>query len=285
MIIHDIVCGMDITEFPDLVAVSYEGKEYQFCGEGCATRFRNDPKKFLGTPLLDIHDLWKVFNAGTVVTEVLRGLSLHIWKGDFVAIIGASGSGKSTLLNMLGFLDRPTRGDILLNGKQVADLSDNERAEARTKTFGFVFQQYNLIPWLTARDNIYLPRLFAGRSFEKVDTIEKQIEMSGLTHRLEHRPFAMSGGEQQRVAILRALSNDPLIVLGDEPTGNLDSITGNQILSMLIGLNREQKKTLIIVTHDADIAEQADEIITIKDGKTVRDQRVHGRVYTEHKHV
>ncbi|MEK7066163.1 MAG: ATP-binding cassette domain-containing protein [Patescibacteria group bacterium] len=281
--IHDVVCGMDVTDFSDLVSASHENKEYFFCGAGCVARFNNNPKKFLGIPLLDLHNVEKIFKLGIVETPVLRRLSLHIWEGDFVAIIGSSGSGKSTLLNMLGFLDRPTGGSILLKGKDVVNLTDNERAMARTKTFGFVFQQYNLIPWLNARDNIYLPRMFSLASSEKDDTLEKQIEFCGISSRLHHRPLELSGGEQQRVALVRALSNDPLIILGDEPTGNLDSTTGNQILSMLVDLNRKQGKTLIIVTHDADIAEQADEVITIKDGKTVRDHRVHRMEYTEEK--
>ena len=281
--LHDIVCGMDLLGFSDLISVERDSEKHLFCGEGCATRFRNNPEKFFGTPLLDLHNVEKIFKLGVVETPVLRKLSLHIWEGDFVAIIGASGSGKSTLLNMLGFLDRPTSGSILLNGKDVSVLSDDERAEARTKTFGFVFQQYNLIPWLNARDNIYLPRMFSGKTFENDDVLEQQIEFSGLKDRLHHRPLELSGGEQQRVALVRALSNDPLVILGDEPTGNLDSTTGNQILSMLIDLNRKQHKTLIIVTHDADIAERADEVITIKDGKTVRDHRVHRMAYTEEK--
>ena len=276
--LYDNVCGMDVTDFPNLIHETYKGDDHVFCGEGCITRFRGNPERFLGTPLLDMHDVWKVFKMGEVQTEILRGLSLHIWEGDFVAIIGASGSGKSTLLNMIGMLDKPSSGEIYLRGAPTTTLTDDLRAVQRSQTFGFVFQQYNLIPWLTARDNIYLPRIFSGKGHVNDAIIEEQIKFTGIAHRLHHHPVELSGGEQQRVALVRALANNPVIILGDEPTGNLDSTTGDQILSMLIDLNRKQKKTLIIVTHDADIAEKADEIITIKDGRTVRDHMVHRHI-------
>lgn len=267
----DPVCGMDLAEF---------GENLRFCGKWCEERFKKEPGRFQGEPLIKLENVWKVFKMGGAETKVLRGLNLHIWKGDFVVIIGASGSGKSTTLNMAGLLDRPTSGKIFLAGKDVSLLKDEERAQLRSKTFGFVFQQYNLIPWLTAFENVFLPLIFAGKNV-KEDRLTEQFRILGMEERMNHRPFELSGGEQQRVALLRALANDPEIILADEPTGNLDSATGNKILEMLIDLHQKQKKTLIIVTHDADIAAKATQIISLKDGKTIRDHQVHRKKYTE----
>ncbi len=276
----DRVCGMDLSGVADAVKISYQDKELYFCGEDCKKRFETDQGKFQGEPLIRLGDVWKIFKIGGTETKVLRGLHLNIWKGDFVAIIGASGSGKSTALNMMGLLDAPTSGDIFLNGDDLSSLSDEERAMLRSQKFGFVFQQYNLIPWLTAQENVSLPLIFAKRKIDP-DKISLDFQKIGLKDRLEHRPFELSGGEQQRVALLRASVNDPEIIIGDEPTGNLDSATGNKILEMLIGLNKVMKKTLIIVTHDVDIAEKADQIIAVKDGQVVRDHRVYKKMYTE----
>ncbi|MBI5742293.1 MAG: ABC transporter ATP-binding protein, partial [Candidatus Niyogibacteria bacterium] len=204
----------------------------------------------------------------------------HIWEGDFVAIIGPSGSGKSTALNMIGLLDKPTAGNIYLRGQDISLLDDDERSARRSETFGFVFQQYNLIPWLTAFENVTLPLIFSGKPVI-TDKVNAGFAELGLAERALHRPFELSGGEQQRTALLRALVNDPQIILGDEPTGNLDSATGNKILEILIALNKTRKKTLIIVTHDADIAEKADQVIAFKDGRLVRDHRAHKKTYTE----
>jgi ABC-type lipoprotein export system ATPase subunit len=217
---------------------------------------------------------------GDTEVRVLRGINLHIWEGDFVSIIGASGSGKSTLLNMLGLLDKPTGGKIFMRGRDISDIADEAAAALRTQTFGFVFQQYNLIPWLTAFENASLPLMFAGHDHKEEALLARFKEM-GLAERMDHRPTALSGGEQQRVALIRALANDPLIILGDEPTGNLDSATGQRLLELLIDLNRRMGKTLVVVTHDKDIAEMADEIITVKDGLMVRDHRIHQKQYTE----
>jgi ABC-type lipoprotein export system ATPase subunit len=206
---------------------------------------------------------------------VLKGLYLNIWEGDFVVIVGPSGSGKSTTLNMVGLLDTPTSGRIMHKGNDITQLNEDERARMRSKTFGFVFQQYNLIPWLTANENALLPLIFAAQ-----ETNEKMLkhffdEML-LKDRMEHRPSELSGGEQQRIALLRALVNDPAILLGDEPTGNLDSITGGRILEILIDLHKVHKKTLLIVTHDLNIAKMADQIIAFKDGRLVRNGQFHG---------
>lgn len=276
----DPICGMNVGEFADRSRTSYDGKEFNFCGEFCKQRFQKDPKRFLGIPKIEIRNVWKTFVMGDVETSALRGVNLRIWENDFVAIIGASGSGKSTLLNMLGLLDRPTSGEILLRGKSTVEMSDMEKAGLRSKTFGFVFQQYNLLPWLTAYENVTLPRIFADLPVDD-NRIQEDFSSIGLGARMHHRPTELSGGEQQRTAVLRALVNDPEIIIGDEPTGNLDSATGNKLLDMLIQLNQEQKKTLVIVTHDADIAAKADQIITIKDGQIVKDHQVYRKIYTE----
>lgn len=279
---RDPVCGMDLTGFTDFSEATVKGNKFYFCSSICSDRFKTDPVKFQGEPLIHLHDVWKIFRTGDVETEVLRGMNVHIWKGDFTAIIGASGSGKSTLLNMIGLLDKPTSGGLYLEGRQISDIPADERGELRSKKFGFVFQQYNLVPWLTAYDNVILPLIFAqDGNGERRGVIKKKFGEIGLGDRLEHRPTQLSGGEQQRVALLRALANNPEIIIGDEPTGNLDSTTGNKILEMLIDLNKREKKTLIIVTHDADIAEKADQIITLRDGKTIPGQLAHKKIYTE----
>jgi len=276
----DLVCGMNLTGITDTAEISYKNKKVYFCGEDCKKRFEVNPEKFNGEPLIKLRNVWKTFKIGGAETRVLQGLNLHIWKGDFVAVIGASGSGKSTALNMMGLLDAPTSGNIFLNGKDLFFLTDEERASLRSQKFGFVFQQYNLIPWLTAYENVSLPLIFARKKVE-TGKLEMDFEKIGLKERLTHRPFELSGGEQQRVALLRALANNPEIIIGDEPTGNLDSATGNKILEMLIDLNKAQRKTLVIVTHDTDIAEKADQIITIKDGQVVRNHKVYKKMYTE----
>lgn len=277
----DVVCGMDVSEFKDAEKITHEGEHYFFCSKHCEKRFKKNPERFKGEPVIRMRDVWKIFKMGEVDTKVLRGLNLNIWEGDFVAIIGASGSGKSTTLNMIGLLDRPTSGQVFLGGKDVSKLmNDEKRSEFRSKTFGFVFQQYNLTPWLTAFENVTMPRIFARSEIDE-DKIMRDFEDIGLGKRSHHRPFELSGGEQQRVALLRALSNEPEIILGDEPTGNLDSKTGNKILDILIELNKKQGKTLIIVTHDADIAEMSDQIIAMRDGQVIRDHQSQKHLYTD----
>ncbi len=276
----DPVCGMSLAELPGVKEATHHGRTFYFCGEHCAGRFATNPEKFVGEPLVRLDDIWKIFRLGEVAVEVLKGFSLNIWNGDFVAIIGVSGSGKSTALNMIGLLDRPTSGRIFLDGKDVSLLGDEGRAELRSKTFGFVFQQYNLIPWLTAYENVTLPMMFAQKNVDG-ERLKANFQEMGLEGRMTHRPLELSGGEQQRVAILRALTNDPEIILADEPTGNLDSTTGNKILEILANLSKTHKKTLIVVTHDADIAAKADQVVTIKDGRLVRNHQIHRKIYTE----
>lgn len=276
----DLVCGMHLKDVHAALNYEYKDRAFNFCGEGCLERFKKNPEKYLGTPLIHLDGVSKIFKTGDTETHVLKNLDIHIWEGDFVSIIGASGSGKSTLLNMLGLLDRPTSGKVFMRSMDASRLNDDECALLRSKTFGFVFQQYNLIPWLTAYENVMVPRIFAGLPRDD-EQLKKHFADIGLAERMTHRPTALSGGEQQRVAILRALANSPIIILGDEPTGNLDSKTGNKLLEMLIQLHREQKKTLVIVTHDKDIAERADEVITLKDGELVANHKVHRATYTE----
>ena len=276
----DPVCGMNLSKFPEIKKKSILGGDFYFCSSDCESKFKNNPEKFKGDPLIRLEDVWKIFKISNVETKVLRGLSLNIWPGDFVAIIGASGSGKSTALNIMGLLDTPTSGKIFLNGKDFSTLNETEKAELRSKTFGFIFQQYNLVPWLTAYENVSLPLIFSNTDVRQ-DRLEKEFKNIGLEDRLKHRPFELSGGEQQRVALLRALANDPSIIIGDEPTGNLDSETGDKILEILIDLNKKKKKTLIIVTHDSEIAEKADQIIAIKDGSVALGGHKHKKIYTE----
>lgn len=278
--ITDVVCGMDLTDVSDALVVRHKNTTFHFCGEECRERFNKDSKKFEGEPLVRLENLWKIFKIGETETRVLRGLNLRIWKGDFMAVIGSSGSGKSTLLNIIGLLDKPTSGRVFLRGHDASLKDDEEKARLRSKTFGFVFQQYNLIPWLSAYENVSLPLMFANATIDH-QKIQKGFKEIGLIERADHRPMELSGGEQQRIALLRALTNDPEVIIGDEPTGNLDSATGNKILEMLINLNKVHGKTLIIVTHDADIADKADEIITLKDGQMIRDHKIHRKTYTE----
>lgn len=276
----DAVCGMNLEEIKNVKKRDWQGKVFYFCGDDCLRKFNKEPEKFQQEPLIKLRNLGKVFQLGDTEVKVLRGISINIWPGDFAVIIGASGSGKSTVLNMIGLLDRPTSGEVFLGGKDTDFLSDEQRAERRSQIFGFVFQQYNLIPWLTAYENVTLPLLFSDKDLAAGKARSKFQEI-GLGQRMSHRPLELSGGEQQRVALLRALVNDPEIILGDEPTGNLDSVTGDKILNILIDLNKKEGKTLVVVTHDADIAAKASHIITLKDGQVIKDHQVHKKIYTE----
>jgi putative ABC transport system ATP-binding protein len=203
---------------------------------------------------------------GGVVVHALRGVSLDFPQGDYVAIMGSSGSGKSTLLNLLGCLDRATSGQYILGGQDVSQLDDDELSEIRSRYLGFVFQSYNLIPQLTVVENIELPLYYQGNvSREARERCIQMAQMVGLSERLDHRPFQLSGGQQQRVAIARALVNHPHVILADEPTGNLDTATGEEIMQVLEELNRAGK-TIILVTHEPDIAARAKRIVRLRDG-------------------
>jgi putative ABC transport system ATP-binding protein len=224
--------------------------------------------------VVDAKDLTKVYVMGDVEVHALRGLSLQIERGEVLSIMGPSGSGKSTLMNTLGCLDRPTSGEYYLDGESVADLNDDQLADIRNRKVGFVFQSFNLLPRATALSNVELPlRYSAVSGRERRERARAALESVGLGDRIHHRPSELSGGQQQRVAIARALINNPAIVMADEPTGNLDTKSGDEIMNVLMQLNKELATTLIIVTHDPEIAEQTKRIVTIRDGVVVEDTK------------
>jgi putative ABC transport system ATP-binding protein len=218
--------------------------------------------------IVSLKNVVKEFKQGMGVVKALDGVSLEIEQGIFAVIVGPSGSGKSTLLNMLGALDRPTRGEVLIDGVNLNEVSEAELTVHRRNKVGFVFQQFNLIPNLTALENVMLPMEFAGMSPQQAKArAEEVMKQAKIGHRMDQLPTKLSGGEQQRVAIARALANDAPIILGDEPTGNLDSATGKEIISLFKQLVNEQGKTAIMITHDPSIGEEADMLIRIRDGK------------------
>lgn len=222
---------------------------------------------------VQLEEVRKVYKMGDNEVRALDGVSLTIGRGQFWAIMGPSGSGKSTMLNLLGCLDRPTSGRCLISGHNLSDLNDNELSDLRLRSLGFIFQSFNLIPQLTVKENIELPLFYLG--WDTADSAKKAEELAslvGLGKRLGHRPTELSGGQQQRVAIARALANDPPILLADEPTGNLDSATGEQILKLLCDLN-QQGRTIIMVTHEPDVAAHAQVRLHMKDGRVDRIDR------------
>ncbi len=221
--------------------------------------------------MIEVKDLTKTYFLGSVEVPALRGVSFRIERGEAVAIMGQSGSGKSTLMNVIGCLDLPTSGQYFLNGRNIAEVSDDELAGIRNQNIGFVFQQFNLLPRMTIRRNVEMPLLYAGKKDGNNGSAagqraEAMLNAVGLGDRLNHRPSELSGGQQQRVAIARALVNEPDLILADEPTGNLDSHTGAEIMSLLLKLNKEQNLTLVIVTHDPSIAATTQRIIRLRDG-------------------
>ncbi len=224
-------------------------------------------------PLILLQNVTKVYSLGQVEVMALAGVSLEINPGELVAIMGPSGSGKSTLMNILGCLDQPTSGRYLLEGTDVGRLSDDDLAAIRNRKVGFVFQSFNLLPRLRAVEQVELPMVYAGvpRSARRRRAVEL-LELVGLGDRLDHRPTQLSGGQQQRVAIARALANDPSLILADEPTGNLDSRSSAEILAVLQRLNRERGVTVVIVTHEPDIARHTRRIIQVRDGLIIRDE-------------
>ncbi len=220
--------------------------------------------------LIEFRDVWKIYKLGKVDVPALRGVSFNINKGELVGIIGPSGSGKSTCMHLIGTLDVPTKGKIFFKGKDITKFKESELAILRGKEIGFVFQTFNLLPSLTALENVELPMIFQNVLPEiRKKRAVKLLKLVGLGNRINHLPSEMSGGERQRVAVARALANNPDMILADEPTGNLDSKTGREIMDLLIALNKKEGKTIIIVTHDLDISRGLQRLIKLKDGKIV----------------
>ncbi len=224
--------------------------------------------------LIQTDDLWKTYQMGSTEVHALQGVSFAIKRNEYVAIMGPSGSGKSTLMNLIGCLDTPTKGQYWLNGKLVSEMDDDELAHIRNKEIGFVFQTFNLLARATALHNVELPLIYSGvPSRERTERAKKSLQLVELSDRMHHKPNELSGGQRQRVAIARALVNKPSIILADEPTGNLDSQTGIEIMKLFDKLHSEGN-TIIIVTHERDIAEYAHRIISIRDGKIASDERM-----------
>ena len=222
---------------------------------------------------IELTDVKKTYLMGDTVVNALAGVNLEIGAGEFTAIMGPSGSGKSTMMNILGCLDRPTEGSYMLDGQEVATLGDDELAITRNKKIGFVFQSFNLLPRMDALENVALPLVYAGvAKEERTERAAKALAMVGLGERMHHLPNEMSGGQRQRVAIARALVNDPTIIMADEPTGNLDTKSGDEVMEIFRGLNA-LGRTVILVTHEPDIAENARRVVHVRDGLIVRDER------------
>ncbi|MBN1937468.1 MAG: ABC transporter ATP-binding protein [Anaerolineae bacterium] len=231
--------------------------------------------KTVNRPAIEIQELTKTYQMGQVTVHALRGVTLQIEQGEMMAIMGASGSGKSTLMNVIGCLDKPTLGRYLLEGQDVGRLDDNQLAEIRSHKIGFVFQTFNLLARTTALQNVTLPMIYSGvKASERRRRARHALETVGLADRLRHAPNELSGGQQQRVAIARALVNEPSILLADEPTGNLDSRSGAEIMALLQGLNRERGITIVLVTHDPLIAQHTRRIIHLHDGRIDREEQI-----------
>lgn len=226
-------------------------------------------------PILKLVDVWKIFKLGKVEVPAVRGMNLEVREGEFLSIMGPSGSGKSTVMNMVGCLDVPTRGKIYLEGDDISEMPESDLAQIRGKIIGFVFQQFNLIPTMTALENVMLPTVFQGLDEDaRTRRAEKLLTKVGLGSRMHHKPNELSGGEQQRVAIARALTNNPDILLADEPTGNLDSKTGEEIMRFISKLHKEEHKTIVIITHDLHVAKHAKRIAYLRDGKIIKDKKI-----------
>jgi putative ABC transport system ATP-binding protein len=217
--------------------------------------------------VIEARDLTKTYKMGEIEVHALNGVSFTIGRGEIVSIMGPSGSGKSTMMNTLGCLDRPTSGEYILDGEAVASMTDDQLASVRNRKVGFVFQSFNLLSRLTAVGNVELPLRYAGLTEGRRDRAKAALEAVGLGDRMTHRPYELSGGQQQRVAVARAIVNDPAIIMADEPTGNLDSKVGKEIMSLLLNLNKDRGTTLIIVTHDPLIAAQTQRVIRLVDGE------------------
>jgi putative ABC transport system ATP-binding protein len=227
------------------------------------------PTNVESAPIIEVANLFKTYRVGDVDVHALNGVSLDVKRGEFLSIVGTSGSGKSTLFNILGGLTPPTSGTVQINGRDLTKMSDADRNDLRKRTVGFVFQKYNLLPTLTAEQNIQIVRDVAGRSTAFDESFKELLGMLGIAKRMHHKPRALSGGEQQRVAIARAIVNGPAILLADEPTGNLDSKNSDIVLNLLRDLNRRLGQTILMITHNPEAAAYADRTIQMKDGKVL----------------
>jgi len=220
--------------------------------------------------IVELKNVWKIYQLGKVELVALKEINLEIAPGDFVTIMGPSGSGKSTLLNMIGCLDSPTRGKVILKGKDTSLLSEDQLSQLRGKTIGFIFQEFNLLPNLNILENVMLPMIFQRTPIEERKKKARDLLISvGLEKRILHQPAELSGGERQRVAIARAFANNPELVIADEPTGNLDSTTGKKIMEILTDFHKKEGKTIVVVTHDPHIADYSEQIVNIKDGQII----------------
>lgn len=238
----------------------------------------NDDSEERMTALIEVHNLTKLYQMGDVEVQALSGVELTLAEGEMVAIMGPSGSGKSTLMNIIGCLDQPSSGTYLLDGVDVGSLNDNQLAAIRNQKIGFVFQQYMLLQRTSALRNVELPMLYGGSKRSRRERAMSALSAVGMAERLNHKPNELSGGQQQRVAIARALVNEPRIIMADEPTGALDSRTGEEIMGIFQRLNREQGITVILVTHDGEVARHAQRVISIRDGAIASDEVVRDRI-------
>jgi len=229
--------------------------------------------------IIKLEDVWKIYKLGELELPILKGVSLEIARGAFVVVLGPSGSGKSTLLNMIGCLDLPTKGRVFLEGNNISKMSEDELAQIRGRKIGFIFQQFNLLQNLNALENVMIPMIFQGKSEkERQERAKSLLNSLELGNRIDHRPTELSGGEQQRIAIARSLANNPEIIVVDEPTGNLDSSTGKKIMEILIDLHKNEGKTIIVVTHDPNIANYSNQVVYLKDGKIISNHLVEEKV-------
>jgi|SRR5688572_16261747 len=267
---YDPVCGIALDGDARHTA-EHAGQSHGFCSKSCQEDFKADPARYVEMdPLIRLEGVIKTYDLGEVKVPVLRGLSMRIHHGDFIAIVGASGSGKSTAMNIIGTLDVPTEGSAVIAGRDVMKMSERDLADLRNRKIGFVFQQFNLVPSLSALENVLLPKTLRGAAdAAAVKRAEKLLDSVGLKSRMTHRPSELSGGEQQRVAIARAFINDPDLILADEPTGSLDSETSKKIIELLSDLWRTSSKTVVIITHDPQIAANTRRILTMKDGRLI----------------
>jgi putative ABC transport system ATP-binding protein len=230
----------------------------------------NDKKK--KDIIIELKDVWKIYEMGAVRVPALQGLDMKVEKGAFVSVMGPSGSGKSTAMNMIGCLDIPTKGEIYLDGQNIANLHESDLAQIRGKKIGFIFQKFNLINSLSALENVMLPMIFQDKNLdERIKKAKELLKLVELANRMHHKPNELSGGQQQRVAIARALANNPEVVLADEPTGNLDSKSGENVMGFIKKLHEKEGKTIIVVTHSEDIAKMADRMCILKDGKILKE--------------